>query len=166
MRGLMVHARNNVQDNGRAMSAQQALDDYLKKNVQASNMPQGAQQGMAHPGQGGPARPPPNMGGMNPQFMSPAMANGLLPNTALNGSPHLMQNHTPSPASHQMQKQLSQQGSSSTASVNASPNNAVKRRRSTVKVEDDSMDMNMNGTHKVKQSPRVTGNTIKRQKNN
>lgn len=162
MRGLLAHARNNLQDNGRVMSASQALDDWHKKNPQGSNMPTGGQQGMAHP-QHGP-RAPPNMGGINQQFMSPAMANGLLPNAALNGSPHLMQSHTPSPASHQMQKQLSQQGSSSTASVNASPNNVNKRRRSTVKVEDDSMDIN--GAHKVKQSPRVTGNAIKRQKNN
>jgi hypothetical protein len=128
------------------------------------------QQGMAQPhamAQG--ARTPSGMGPGPPghQFMSPAMANSLLPNAVMNGSPHLMQqNHTPSPASLPMQAQHSHQGSSATASVNTSPNIPNnKRRRSTAKIEpDDGGVPEMNGAPKVKQSPRVGGN--KRLKNN
>lgn len=126
------------------------------------------QQGMPQPHampQG--ARTPSGMGQGPPhQFMSPAMANSLLPNAAMNGSPHLMQqNHTPSPASLPMQAQHSHQGSSATASVNTSPNvTNNKRRRSTAKIEpDDGGGPEMNGTVKVKPSPRMGGN--KRMKN-
>ena len=115
-----------------------------------ATMPQGARtpSGMGQPGPG------------NPQFMSPASANQLLPNAAMNGSPHLMQqSHTPSPASHPMAVSLSQQGSSTTASVNTSPNVAPnKRRRSTAKMDPDDGGAELNGAQKVKQSPRVGGN--------
>ena len=83
-----------------------------------------------------------------PMFMSPAMASQLLPNGAMNGSPHIM--HTPSPASHPMVKQ--QSTSSHTASVNTSPNVSGKRRRSTVKIDQD------DDGPKIKQSPRAGGN--------
>lgn len=115
-------------------------------------------QGGMPPGSRTPSGQP---GGPAHQFMSPAMANQLLPNAALNGSPHLMQHsHTPSPASHPMTNQLSQQGSSATASVNTSPNvTNNKRRRSTAKVEvDDGGGPEVNGGPKIKQSPRVGGN--------
>lgn len=102
---------------------------------QQGNIPSGARgpQGPGQPGQ--------------PMFMSPAMAHQLLPNGTLNGSPHMM--HTPSPASHQMVKQHST--SSHTASVNTSPNITGKRRRSTVKIDQD------DDGPKIKQSPRVGG---------
>jgi hypothetical protein len=99
-------------------------------------------------------------GAANHQFMSPAMANLALPN-AMNGSPHLMQqNHTPSPAGgHPMGAQHSQQGTNSNPSANTSPNVTNKRRRSTVKVDEDGgADVNGAPTGKVKQSPRVGGN--------
>jgi hypothetical protein len=103
-------------------------------------------------------------GGANHQFMSPAMANLALPN-AMNGSPHLMQNHTPSPAGgHPMAAQHSQQGTNSNPSANTSPNVSNKRRRSTVKVDEDgSADLNGAPTNKVKASPRV-GSGAKRVK--
>jgi hypothetical protein len=150
-----------------AMSHQQRMAG----NPVPGNLPQNPQllqQGMQQPQAMPPgARTPSGIGhGPPTQFMSPAMANSLLPNAALNGSPHLMQqNHTPSPASHPMQAQHSQQGSSTTASVNTSPNvTNNKRRRSTAKIEgDDAGGPEVNGLQKVKQSPRVGGN--KRAKN-
>lgn len=99
---------------------------------QQVNMPPGAR-GPQGPGQ--------------PMFMSPAMANQLLPNGAMNGSPHMM--HTPSPASHQMVKQQSQ--SSHSASVNIWPEITRKRRRSTVKIDQD------DDGPIIKQSPRLRG---------
>ncbi|GME50420.1 uncharacterized protein LTHEOB_1534 [Neofusicoccum parvum] len=86
-------------------------------------------------------------------------------NPAVNGSPHLGgSTHTPSPAMAHMQApglvaQHSQQGtnSSAAASANTSPNVSNKRRRSTVKAED-------NDAHdgppqpKVKPSPRLPNN--------
>lgn len=110
------------------------------------------------------ARTPSGSGG--PQFMSPAMANQLLPQ--MNGSPHLGgPSHTSSPMQGHMQApgmahQLSQQGSN--PSANTSPNvNNNKRRRSTVKMEGDDGG-GPDSTPKVKQSPRVGGGN-KRTKN-
>lgn len=117
---------------------------------------------MSNPGQSSPAMQQPNMppgarpagpGQGGPMFMSPAMANQLLPNGAMGNSPGMM--HTPSPASHPMVKQHST--SSHTASVNTSPNMNNKRRRSTAKIEIDDGGGEMNGASKVKQSPRVGG---------
>jgi hypothetical protein len=157
------------------LSASQALEHWSRvaaPSLPSANAQQNAllqQQGMTQP-HGIPqgARTPSGMGQGPPphQFMSPAIANSLLPNAAMNGSPHLMQqNHTPSPASLPMQAQHSHQGSSATASVNTSPNvTSNKRRRSTAKVEpDDGGGLEMNGTVKVKPSPRIGGN--KRVKN-
>jgi len=112
-------------------------------------------QGPSNPGMPPGPRPQGPGGQPGQMFMSPAMANQLLPNGAMNGSPGMM--HTPSPASHPMVKQ--QSTSSHTASVNTSPNVNNKRRRSTAKVEmDDGGGVggaDMNGATKVKQSPRV-----------
>lgn len=182
MTSLIVHYQDNP-----GLTPSSALNSWVdtmssnamvkpqnaRNPMQGGNMqpnPQLLQQGMQQqppmpPGArtpSGTGQPPPSH-----QFMSPAMANSLLPNAALNGSPHLMhQNHTPSPASHPMVAQHSQQGSSATASVNTSPNvTNNKRRRSTAKVETDDGGgpPELNGTQKVKQSPRVGGN--KRLKN-
>lgn len=115
-----------------------------QQNPQMQGPPNSGQlQGNMPPGVRGPQGP----GQVGPSFMSPAMANQLLPNGAMNGSPHMM--HTPSPASHPMVKQHST--SSHTASVNTSPNITGKRRRSTVKVDQD------DDGPKIKQSPRVGG---------
>jgi hypothetical protein len=161
------------------LTASQAMTSWLQSTAnnpilqqqnagQGGNVPPSAQmmqQGLQHPQGNLPpgARTPLQNGQLggpppNHQFMSPAMANQLLPNAVMNGSPHLMQqNHTPSPASHAMAAQLSQQGSSTTASVNTSPNVSNKRRRSTAKGDiDDGVEVN--GAQKVKQSPRIGGN--------
>lgn len=137
------------------MMAQQGSQNTPGQNQQQQNMPPGART----PAGAGP-------GGPHQQFMSPAVANSLLPN-AVNGSPHLMQHHTPSPASHPMVAQHSQQGtnSSATASVNTSPNVSNKRRRSTAKIEGDDGGVDVNGAAKVKQSPRVGGNKRMKQNN-
>ena len=134
-----------------------AQQQALQQQQQQQNLPPSARtpSSLGHPGV------PPNH-----QFMSPALAN-LGPPSAINGSPHLMQNtHTPSPAqTHGLIAQHSQQGTSSSAgaSANTSPNVSNKRRRSTVKVEGDDGGGEVNGTGggggpKVKQSPRVGGN--------
>jgi hypothetical protein len=126
---------NMMQSTSGAMGQNPQMQGPPNPGQQQGNMPPGVRgpQGPGQPGQ--------------PMFMSPAMANQLLPNGAMNGSPHMM--HTPSPASHQMVKQQSQ--SSHTASVNTSPNITGKRRRSTVKIDQD------DDGPKVKQSPRVGG---------
>lgn len=104
--------------------------------------------------------------------ISPHIANQLLPGSAqTNGSPHMnamslngMNTHTPSP--HQsnmappMVNSLSHQGSSTSGpSANTSPNVTAKRRRSTVKAENED-----GPTPKVKASPRMNANA-KRTKN-
>lgn len=127
---------NMMQTTSGAMVQQNPqMQGQQNPSQQQGNMPPGVRgpQGPGQPGQ--------------PMFMSPAMANQLLPNGAMNGSPHMM--HTPSPASHQMVKQQSQ--NSHTASVNTSPNITGKRRRSTVKIDQD------DDGPKIKQSPRVGG---------
>jgi hypothetical protein len=144
------------------MQGQMAQHPQMLQQQGMQNIPPGARtpSGMGQPG-----------GAPNHQFMSPAMANQLLPN-AINGSPHLMhQTHTPSPASHPMVAHNSQQGtnSSATASVNTSPNVSNKRRRSTAKIEPDDGGGDVNGAgavQKVKQSPRVGGNKRVKQANN
>jgi hypothetical protein len=173
MTDLLAHYQENPQ-----YTPVQALDNWV--TIANMNNPHVAQQlgqqqnalnqmqGMRNPGQAGlppGARTPSGPGQPGPHFMSPAMANNLLP-TGVNGSPHLMQqHHTPSPASHAMVTAHSQQGTNSSAagSVNTSPNVTNKRRRSTAKMEQDDGGGDMNGA-KVKQSPRVGGN--KRVKNN
>jgi hypothetical protein len=108
-----------------------------------------------------------------PYAASPHMANLGLPN-AMNGSPHMgtpmglpggsVGAHTPSPAtSHMgapgMVSQHSQQGTPiATGTAGASPNISNKRRRSTVKAEDDGADVNGVGAARVKASPRVPSN--------
>jgi hypothetical protein len=113
-----------------------------------------------------------------PYGASPHMANLGLPN-AMNGSPHMgtpmgvpggsVGAHTPSPATSHMQapgmvSQHSQQGTPiATGTAGASPNISNKRRRSTVKAEEDG-DVNGVAPARVKQSPRVPSN--KKLKNN
>lgn len=171
MTSLMAHYQENP-----SLNPPQAMHNWVLQQQNANQMqgmPQNPmlQQGMPPQQQGtpqgsrtpsGPVQPglPPNH-----QFMSPAMANSLLPNATMNGSPHLMhQSHTPSPASHPMVAQHSQ--SSATASVNTSPNVSNKRRRSTAKVEADDGGGDMNGVQKVKQSPRVGGGNKRVKANN
>jgi hypothetical protein len=173
MTNLMVH----YQDNNN-MSPAQAMNSWVNQMsgtlgqqqnagnaMQGGNMPQNMQllqQSMQQPQSNMPpgARTPQGVGpGGQPshQFMSPAMQNSLLPNAALNGSPHLMQQgHTPSPSSVPMGVSLSQQGSSATASVNTSPNVSNKRRRSTAKIDnDEGGGLAVNGASKTKPSPRI-----------
>jgi hypothetical protein len=173
MTSLMAHYQENPQLNPpqamhnwvSTMASNPALQQQNANQMQGGLMSQNPmiQQGMVPQQQGTPqgARTPSNTAQLgiqpNHQFMSPAMAAGILPpNGSMNGSPHLMQqSHTPSPASHTMVAQHSQ--SSNTASVNTSPNVSNKRRRSTAKVELDG-DGEMNGVSKVRPSPRIGGN--------
>jgi hypothetical protein len=148
MTSLMVHYLENPQ-----MKPSEALESW--------NNSMSAQQGPQHPnqgpqfGQGMQPGPRPGGPGQPQMFMSPAMQNSLLPNGSMGGSPHFQ--HTPSPNSQPMMKQ--QSTSSHTMSVNTSPNMMNnKRRRSTVKVDQDDGGGEMNGAQKVKQSPRVGAN--------
>jgi len=108
--------------------------------------------------------------------MSPAMQPGMLPNAA-NGSPHLSAGgnplaHTQSPVPQHMappmQAQQSQQGSTTGASSNTSPNITNKRRRSThakAKGDDDGTEVNGTVTKKVKPSSQM-GKNANRGKHN
>jgi hypothetical protein len=158
MTSLMAHYLENT-----TMKPTEALESWNSMMSTQNPMPMGPQnpaqmQGPPNPGMqqpnmlGAPQRQPgPGQPGP-PMFMSPAMANQLLPNGSMGGSPHMM--HTPSPASHAMVKQ--QSTSSHTASVNTSPNINSKRRRSTAKIDQDDGGGDMGP--KIKQSPRVGGN--------
>lgn len=177
-----------------SMTPREALLQYVAVNANAPGQQNtGMVGGQSNPmvqqmaqtqSQGGLGRQTPSMDGAS-QFASPAMARLGLPGQQ--GSP---MNHTPSPAmSHmpgpvKMAAQHSQQGSNAAgtpgsvanagsniastpnASVNTSPNNKQKRRRSTVKVEvktegDEAGGEGKAAGPKVKASPRVGG---KRQK--
>lgn len=167
MTSLMAHYQENP-----TLNPAQAMNSWVN---QTSSSGLGQQQNAGNPMQGGNmqmmqpnmqqsqnnmppgARTPSGPGGPGGQasFMSPAMQNQLLPNAAMNGSPHLMQQgHTPSPSSVPMGVSLSQQGSSATASVNTSPNVSNKRRRSTAKMDTDD-GAAVNGNSKTKPSPRI-----------
>ncbi len=150
MTSLMAHYLENA-----ALKPTEALDSW--NNMMANTPGMAAPNHVPNQTMQSPNMPPgarPNGPGQNaPMFMSPALAHQLLPNGAMTGSPSMM--HTPSPASHAMVKQ--QSTSSHTASVNTSPNINNKRRRSTVKLDDDGGG-DVNGVAKVKQSPRVGGN--------
>ena len=171
MRELMVHYKENQN-----LSVGDAMKSWVSQmapmlaqqqqggpNQQGQNPQMLQQQSMQQgqtvpPGVRTPSGTGPPGAAQNHQFMSPAMANLGLPG-AMNGSPHLMQqNHTPSPAGgHPMVSQHSQQGTNSSvaASTNTSPNVSNKRRRSTVKVDNDDPAADVNGAPaKVKQSPR------------
>jgi hypothetical protein len=140
------------------MNTVQALDSWNNMMSTTNPASTGQQNPGQNPGQPGQMQQPNMPPGVRPgpgqqgnhMFMSPAMANSLLPPNGATGSPGMM--HTPSPNSHSMVKQ--QSTSSHTASVNTSPN-MHKRRRSTAKIDLDDGE-GMNGT-KVKQSPRVGG---------
>lgn len=110
----------------------------------------------------------PGMTGPN-QFNSPAMGHLGIPQAS--GSPLMGgPNHTPSPAQnpaaggvamiHQMSAQGSNLSGSQGPSTNTSPNVSNKRRRMSVKVEDEGTG-DSNGANKVKPSPKIGG---KRQK--
>lgn len=146
MTSLMAHYLEHLN-----MKPTEALESWnvmmSNKDAMANNVSGQPNQGMQQPNMPPGVRP----GQPSHLFMSPAMANQLLPNGVMNGSPGMM--HTPSPASHAMVKQ--QSTSSHSASVNTSPNLNNKRRRSTAKIEVE--DGDMNGGPKVKQSPRVGG---------
>ncbi|GAB7360357.1 hypothetical protein MBLNU230_g8315t1 [Neophaeotheca triangularis] len=130
--------------------------------------------------QGGPPSSNPNQ--RQGQFSSPSFPNTQLPNSNINGSPHVGSNLAPggnpnpnsgTPSPHMplmappMQLQHSQQGTnSSAASANTSPqvNNNNKRRRSTVKLEGDEGGGDMGNAqgqpqggpqNRVKPSPRM-----------
>jgi hypothetical protein len=148
MSSLMTHYLENS-----TMKPSEALESWnsmMQSTSGSMGQPNAQMPGPQNPGQQQVNMPPGARGPQGPgqpMFMSPAMANQLLPNGAMNGSPHMM--HTPSPASHQMVKQQSQ--NSHSASVNTSPNITGKRRRSTVKIDQD------DDGPKIKQSPRVGG---------
>jgi hypothetical protein len=151
MSSLMTHYLENA--NMKPSEALESWNSMMQTNPAAMGSQPPQMQGPPNPGQLQGNMPPGARGPQGPgqpgqpMFMSPAMANQLLPNGAMNGSPHMM--HTPSPASHPMVKQHST--SSHTASVNTSPNITGKRRRSTVKLDQD------DDGPKIKQSPRVGG---------
>nr|POE96422.1 transcriptional activator ptab [Quercus suber] len=152
---------------------ERALEELVKQydnqgvngNPQIHLPPNGVPVGQRTPSMQSMHMPPGN-------FSSPAMANMHLPN-GMNGSPHIAHNtglqpgmgmqpnsHTPSPhqsnmAAPSMMAQASQQGTnSSAASVNTSPQVNNKRRRSTVKLEDDNPGGPESG-NRVKPSPRL-----------
>lgn len=112
-----------------------------------------------------PGQRTPGLNGPN-QFASPGMGHLGLPQQ---GSPHVGgPAHTPSPAHMQggiaMVHQMSQGNLSGSQgpSTNTSPNVTNKRRRaSQVKLEEENMSQEVNGSNKVKPSPRIGG---KRQK--
>ena len=158
-----------------AITPREALELMVKENAQRalqlnSQMASMAQGNLNAPMQMSGQRTP-GLNGPN-QFASPALAHLSLPTGQ--GSPHpggLV--HTPSPAQNHlagpvaMVHQQSQQGSnlsgSQVTSANTSPNVTNKRRRASVKMEDDGGGPEVNGTgsNKVKPSPKVGG---KRQK--
>lgn len=154
-----------------AAALETLVAQYQNEPPQQMNQPQ-----INYPPNGIPAgNRTPSMGNMpmpGQQFSSPAMSNLNAP--MMNGSPHIpnhpglapnmnMPNsHTPSPhqsnmAAPQMMPQHSQQGTnSSAASANTSPNVNNKRRRSTVKMEDEGGgDGPATGAGRVKPSPRM-----------
>ena len=97
------------------------------------------------------------------QFVPGGVVGLSVPPAAMNGSPHVMQNHVPSPAQAHGLVVHSQSGPTSAATVNAttSPNINNKRRRSQAKFEDDGVEVNgapPAGAQKIKASPRVGGN--------
>lgn len=161
MTSLMQHyLEHNTMKPTEALESWNSMMSNTTAAFNASNQTQGP------PNQGMQQNMPPGQRPTGPgqpahMFMSPAMANQLLPNGAMSGSPGMM--HTPSPASHAMVKQ--QSTSSHTASVNTSPSMNNKRRRSTVKLDDDGGG-DVNGAPKVKQSPRVGGGKRMKAANN
>jgi hypothetical protein len=150
MTSLMTHYLEH--SNLKPTEALESWNTMMSTNNAVSSNPGQSNVAMQQPSMPSGARPP-GSGQTGQMFMSPAMANQLLPNGAMSNSPGMM--HTPSPASHPMVKQHST--SSHTASVNTSPNMNNKRRRSTAKIEIDDGGGDMNGASKVKQSPRVGG---------
>ncbi len=134
-----------------------ALDQYVATMGANGGIPGGNVNGpiMMQPGQRTPSM------GQFPMGQSPAIANMSLPDAgAIQGSP--AQGNMQAPG---MTLQRSQQGTSSSGpSANTSPNVSNKRRRPSVKPEEDNAGNQPNGVQsKVKPSPRIGG---KRQKGN
>ncbi|KAK5006796.1 hypothetical protein LTR28_006066 [Elasticomyces elasticus] len=165
---------------GPALNQQAQQLNHPHLNLPPNNVPPQIPPGARTPGTG---QMPPNINlptGQQSGFASPSMPNlglPLHPNGTMpphmNGSPHVHGNsnlgpggvpnakqHTPSPAqvhmaAPSMVPQHSAQGTnSSVASANASPNVSGKRRRSTVKVEDEGGGEIVQA-QRVKASPRV-----------
>lgn len=158
------------------LSPPEALQQLVSTFPQNAGIGYG--QGYPLPQQPGTQRSQSINGPVPAHFASPASMHLGLPGAQ--GSPHLGgPAHTPSPAQNSMQiggsvpmaPQQSQPGTNTSGSqgtsANTSPNVNNKRRRSTVKLEDESSaTADVNGsnappTSKVKASPRVGG---KRQK--
>src|ERR1700739_383918 len=145
------------------ITPREALEQMVRENA-ARALQRSSQMAMAqgnlNPSLQSPGQRTPGLNGPN-QFASPALAHlGLPPGQ---GSPHLGGPvHTPSPAQNHlagpvaMVHQQSQQGSnlsgSQVTSANTSPNVTNKRRRTSVKVEDDGggPEVNGAGANKVK----------------
>lgn len=131
----------------------QVLAPYALLDQYVANVATANQQVMLQTGQ------PPNMGQFNLN-QSPAAAHLNLPDgSGLMGSPASVHMQAPG-----MAHQQSQQGTSSSGpSANTSPNASNKRRRPSVKPEDENMGQANGVQPKVKPSPRMGG---KRQKGN
>lgn len=166
---------------------EQALEAWLAQNESGGQQQQGGAPQIHLPPNGvqqmGNRTPsmqhmqmPGGPGGPQGNFSSPSVSNLNLPmQNGMNGSPHIANNpglapnnmnmgsHTPSPhisnmAAPPMVPQHSQQGTnSSAASANTSPQVNSKRRRSQVKLEDDSTgpEGGMAPSQRSKPSPRV-----------
>jgi hypothetical protein len=167
MTPLIQYSQNHPTITPREALEQMVKENALRASQMSSQMASMAQGNLNAPMQMSGQRTP-GLNGPN-QFASPALAHLGLP--AGQGSPHLGGPvHTPSPAHNHlagpvaMVHQQSQQGSnlsgSQVTSANTSPN-VNKRRRASVKMEDDGGGAEVNGTGpKVKPSPKVS----KRQK--
>jgi hypothetical protein len=169
MTPLIQYSQNHPTITPREALEQMVRENATKALQMSSQMAMA--QGNLNPSMQMPGQRTPGLNGPN-QFASPALAHlGLPPGQ---GSPHLGGPvHTPSPAQNHlagpvaMVHQQSQQGSnlsgSQVTSANTSPNVTNKRRRTSVKVEDDGggPEVNGAGANKVKPSPKVGG---KRQK--
>jgi hypothetical protein len=150
------------------ITPREALEQMVRENAMRAtqmNAQMAMAQGNLNAAMQMPGQRTPGLNGPN-QFASPALAHLGLP--AGQGSPHLGGPvHTPSPAQNHlagpvaMVHQQSQQGSnlsgSQVTSANTSPNVTNKRRRASVKVEDDGggPEVNGAGANKVKPSPKV-----------
>lgn len=144
----------------RPQDAMHRMVTETAQNMRMNQMAANANGMQVNPGQRTPGLNGPN------QFASPAMNHLGLPQQ---GSPHI---NTPSPAHlnnqggiamvHQMSQGNSNLSGSQGPSTNTSPNVTQKRRRaSQVKLEEENASQEVNGTNKVKPSPRMGG---KRQK--
>lgn len=88
------------------MKPSEALESWnsmMQSTSGSTGQPNAQMPGPQNPGQQQVNMPPGARGPQGPgqpMFMSPAMANQLLPNGALNGSPHMMHTNLKSPSNH------------------------------------------------------------------